>query len=96
MVLPLLLMIPILYMVQEMTVRLGCVTQKGHGELIRKHFGMSWALISVITLFISCIGALVTEFVAISGVGEMFHIPLFISVPFVTILLIVLVHAFIH
>jgi Mn2+/Fe2+ NRAMP family transporter len=88
MVLPLILLIPFLYVVQEMTVRLGCVTQKGHGELIRSHFGMRWALISVMTLFVACVGALVTEFVAISGVAELFHIPLWVSVPFVTALLV--------
>src|SRR5437868_13320976 len=44
MILPQLLLIPILYVVQEMTVRLGVVTGKGHGELIREHFGMGWAM----------------------------------------------------
>jgi Mn2+/Fe2+ NRAMP family transporter len=90
MILPQLLLIPILYIVQEMTVRMGVLTHKGHGELIREHFGVGWAMLSVLTLFVASIGALVTEFVGIAGVGEMFHIPLWISVPFVTILLIVL------
>jgi Mn2+/Fe2+ NRAMP family transporter len=88
MVLPLLLLIPFLYVVQEMTVRLGCVTQRGHGELIRSHFGLGWALISVITLFVACLGALVTEFVAISGAAELFHIPPWFSVPFVSVVLV--------
>ena len=38
-----LLLIPILYAVQELTVRLGLVTRKGHGELIAEHFGKRWA-----------------------------------------------------
>lgn len=88
MVLPQLVLIPILYIVQEMTVRLGLVTGKGHGELIRDHFGMGWAMLSVITLFVACIGALVTEFAGIAGVAEMFHIPLYVSVPVVTALLV--------
>jgi len=88
MVLPQLILIPILYVVQEMTVRLGVYTHQGHGELIRKHFGIGWAVLSVLTLFVSAIGALVTEFIGIGGVGEMFHIPLWVSVPFVTLLLI--------
>ena len=88
MILPQLLLIPILYVVQEMTVRLGVVTGKGHGELIREHFGMGWAMLSVITLFVACIGALVTEFAGIAGVAEMFHIPLWVSVPTVTGLLV--------
>src|SRR5581483_7939379 len=88
MVLPQLILIPILYIVQEITVRLGLVTGKGHGELIREHFGMGWAMVSVITLFIACVGALVTEFAGIAGVAQMFHIPLWVSVPAVTLLLI--------
>ena len=34
-----LLLIPMLYMVQELTVRLGLYTGRGHGELIRERFG---------------------------------------------------------
>ena len=88
MLLPQLLLIPILYIVQEMTVRLGVVTHKGHGELIREHFGMGWALISVLTLFVAAVGALVTEFAGIAGVGEMLHISPWITVPLVTVLLV--------
>ncbi len=88
MILPQLLLIPILYIVQEITVRLGVVTGKGHGELIREHFGMSWAMLSVVTLFVACVGALVTEFAGIAGVAEMFHIPIWVSVPCVTVLLV--------
>ena len=36
MVLPQLILMPILYVVQEMTVRLGIVTGRGHGALIRE------------------------------------------------------------
>ena len=72
MILPQLLLIPFLYVVQEMTVRLGLITGKGHGELIRKHFGVGWAFIFVFTLFLSAVGALVTEFVGIAGVGNSF------------------------
>ena len=37
----LLLLIPMLYMVQDLTVRLGVVTGRGYGELIRERFGAS-------------------------------------------------------
>jgi Mn2+/Fe2+ NRAMP family transporter len=36
-----LLLIPMLYMVQELTVRLGLYTGRGHGELIRERFGLA-------------------------------------------------------
>ena len=52
------LLIPVLYIVQELTVRLGMVTGKGHAELIKEHFGTVWAWVSVTTLIVSCIGAL--------------------------------------
>ncbi len=81
MVLPQLVLIPVLYVVQEMTVRLGIHTGKGHGALIREHFGQRWALLSAGTLFASCIGALLTEFAGVAGVGELFGIPRTLTVP---------------
>lgn len=88
MILPQILLIPILYVSQEMTVRLGIVTKKGHGELIRENFGRGWAWLSAGTLAISAIGALLTEFIGVAGVGEIFGISKWITIPFATILLI--------
>jgi len=81
MVLPQLVLVPILFVVQEMTVRLGIVTGKGHGALIRERFGRGWALVSAGTLFASGVGALLTEFAAVAGVGELFGIPKTLTVP---------------
>jgi len=77
-----LILIPILYVVQELTVRLGLVTKKGHGELIRETFGMSWAILSVVTLIVACVGALLTEFSGLSGVGSLFGIPSWLTMIF--------------
>nr|WP_235807681.1 divalent metal cation transporter [Liquorilactobacillus uvarum] len=88
MILPQLLLIPVLYMAQEMTVRLGIVTHKGHGELIRENFGTGWAWLSAGTLAVSAIGALLTEFIGVAGVGELFGISKWITVPIATILLV--------
>src|SRR5580700_12281727 len=52
-----LILIPILFIVQELTLRLGLVTGKGHGELIRSTFGRGWAWLSVGTLMLACVGA---------------------------------------
>ncbi|HUH84671.1 MAG TPA: divalent metal cation transporter [Stellaceae bacterium] len=68
-------LIPVLYVVQELTVRLGIFTGKGHGELIRDTFGKSWAWLSVAGLAIAAIGALLTEFSGVAGVGELFGVP---------------------
>ena len=68
-------LIPILYLVQELTVRLGIVTGEGHAALIRRHFGRGWALVSVVTLIVACIGALLTEFAGLAGIGDTIGIP---------------------
>ena len=90
MVLPLVLLIPVLFLVQEMTVRLGLATGRGHGALIRERFGYGWAGVSVGTLFLSSVGALVTEFSGVAGVGLLFGVPAWLSVSVATVLLIAL------
>jgi Mn2+/Fe2+ NRAMP family transporter len=90
MVLPQLILMPILYVVQEMTVRLGIVTGRGHGALIRERFGRGWAWLSAFTLFASVIGALLTEFAGVAGVGELFGISRWVSIPVATAVLLAL------
>ena len=68
-------LIPILYVVQELTVRLGAVTGKGHAALIKRHFGSGWAWFSVATLIVTCLGALLTEFAGLTGVGAVLGVP---------------------
>ena len=70
-----LVLIPVLYVVQELTVRLGAVTGKGHAALIKKHFGRGWAWFSVATLIVTCLGALLTEFAGLTGVGAVLGVP---------------------
>ena len=69
------LLMPILYMVQELTVRLGIFTGRGHGELIRDTFGRFWAYVSVAGLAVATTGALLTEMSGVAGVGEIYGIP---------------------
>jgi Mn2+/Fe2+ NRAMP family transporter len=88
MILPQVILMPILYFVQEMTIRLGIATGKGHGALIRERFGRRWALLSAFTLFASAIGALLTEFAGVAGIGELFGIPRTLTVPVVAVFLI--------
>ena len=70
-----LVLIPILFVVQELTVRLGLATQQGHGELIRETFGKGWAWLSVGTLCVACIGALLTQLSGIAGIAQLFGVP---------------------
>lgn len=88
MVLPQLILIPILYFIQEITIRLGIFTGEGHGALIRKHFGLSWALVSASTLFLSSIGALIAEFSGLAGIGELFGVSRWFTIPLATLVLI--------
>lgn len=82
-----LILIPILFIAQELTVRLGLVTGMGHGELIKHHFGRGWAWLSVLTLVVSCIGAILTELSGLTGVGQLFGIPPWQTVSIVVIFL---------
>ena len=88
MVLPQVVLMPVLFAVQEITVRLGIVTGKGHGTLIREKFGLGWGLVSAATLLLSAVGALLTEFAGVAGVGELFGISKWVTVPTTTAFLV--------
>ncbi|WP_051967234.1 NRAMP family divalent metal transporter [Kitasatospora mediocidica] len=62
----LLLLIPVLYVNQEMVLRLGAVTGVGHARLILERFGKFWGAFSVIDLFLLNALTLVTEFIGIT------------------------------
>src|SRR5487761_867251 len=62
----LVLLIPVLYVNQEMVLRLGSVTGVGHARLILARFGKFWGAFSVIDLFILNALTIVTEFIGIS------------------------------
>src|ERR1700723_4254354 len=56
--------------VQEMTVRLGAATHRGHAELIFDRFGPFWGWFSMVDLMVGNFLTLVTEFIAIrAGLG---------------------------
>ncbi len=60
------LLIPVLYVNQEMVLRLGAVAGVGHAKLILRRFGKFWGAFSVIDLFVLNALTLVTEFIGIS------------------------------
>ena len=62
----LVLLIPVLYVNQEMVLRLGAVTGVGHARLIFERFGKFWGAFSVIDLFILNALTIVTEFIGIT------------------------------
>jgi Mn2+/Fe2+ NRAMP family transporter len=73
------LLIPVLYIVQELTVRLGIVTGRGHGSLIKEQYGSGWAWFSVGTLILACLGALLSELSGLAGVGQLFGVPAWLT-----------------
>ena len=62
----LLLLVPVLYVNQEMVLRLGAVTGVGHARLIFARFGKFWGAFSVIDLLLLNALTLVTEFIGIT------------------------------
>src|SRR6202051_4207651 len=62
----LLLLIPVLYVSQEMVLRLGAVSGVGHARLILERFGKFWGAFSVIDLFILNALTIVTEFIGVA------------------------------
>ena len=80
--LPLVLVLsPFLYMLQELTVRLGIYTGRGHGELIRERFGVGWAWLSAAGLAVATVGTLVTNFTGVAGIGELYGLPRTLTLP---------------
>jgi Mn2+/Fe2+ NRAMP family transporter len=86
------ILIPILFMVQELTVRLGIVSRKGHAEMIRDHFGRAWAWVSVATLVLACIGALLSELSGLAGVGLLMGVPSWVTTTLIVAVLIAMAY----
>jgi Mn2+/Fe2+ NRAMP family transporter len=76
---------PMVYFIQEMTVRLGAVTKKGLAEAIFDGFGKKWGWFALINLLVVNWLTLITEFIGMSVAARTFHIP-----PFVTIIIMVM------
>ncbi len=68
------------YAVQEMTVRLGIATHRGHAELIFQRFGPFWGYFAMGDLVFGNLLTLVTEFIAIQAGGLYFGLPAWLSV----------------
>ncbi len=87
----LILLGPIAYFVQEMTVRLGAVTKRGHAEAIFDAFGSFWGWFSLSDLALTDWLTLITEFIGMTAAMSIFGIPPIITVVIVSIFMILLV-----
>jgi Mn2+/Fe2+ NRAMP family transporter len=63
------------FVVQEMTVRLGAATKRGHAELIYTRFGRFWGFFALADLVFLNLLTLVTEFIAIRAGLGFFGVP---------------------
>lgn len=87
----LLILIPVAYYVQEMTVRLGAVTKRGHAEAIFDGFGAFWGWFSLLDLLIVDWLTLVTEFIGMTAALAIFGVPPLVTVVAVMALMAVIV-----
>jgi Mn2+/Fe2+ NRAMP family transporter len=82
-----LLLLPMVYYVQEMTVRLGAVTKRGHAEAIFEGFGPFWGWFTLIDLAVINWLTLVTEYIGMTAAMSLFGVPAWVTFFFVTAVL---------
>ena len=75
-----LLLLPVCYVCQEMTVRLGAVTKRGHAEAIFDAFGSFWGWFSLSDLVLTDWLTTVTEFIGMTAALSIFHVPPLLAV----------------
>jgi NRAMP (natural resistance-associated macrophage protein)-like metal ion transporter len=80
-------LVPMAYFVQEMTVRLGAVTKRGHAEAIFDGFGPFWGWFSLADLAIVNWLTLITEYIGMTAALSLFGVPPWFTVIFVTFVL---------
>src|SRR5512140_1152413 len=81
------ILVPMAYYVQEMTVRLGAVTKRGHAEAIFDGFGPFWGWFSIFDLALINWLTLVTEYIGMTQAMSLFNIPPWITFLGVTVLM---------
>jgi NRAMP (natural resistance-associated macrophage protein)-like metal ion transporter len=81
------ILVPMAYYVQEMTVRLGAVTKRGHAEAIFDGFGPFWGWFSIFDLALINWLTLVTEYIGMTQAMKLFNIPPLLTCIGVTALL---------
>lgn len=73
--LPNLLFIPFMFVAQDLASRLGLGTGQGAIELVVHRLGRGAAVLLLVVLSLSCLGALVSEMSGLAGVGAIYGLP---------------------
>src|SRR5512136_1874847 len=81
------ILVPMAYYIQEMTVRLGAVTKRGHAEAIFEGFGPVWGWFSLLDLAIVNWLTLVTEYIGMTAAMSLMGVPPWITYIAVTAIL---------
>ena len=87
----LVLLLPVTYFVQEMVVRLGIATGKGHAAMIYQRFGAGWGFFSLFDLKLVNFFTLVTEFAAIDLASRAMGVSPYVTVPLFAVGLVLMV-----
>jgi Mn2+/Fe2+ NRAMP family transporter len=82
---------PVAYYIQEMTVRLGAVTKRGHAEAIFDGFGPFWGWFSLLDLLLVDWLTLVTEFIGMTSALAIFGVPPWLTALGVCLLMAIMV-----
>lgn len=75
------LIIFMLYVTQEMGARLGIVTGKGLGDLIREKLGLKTAFVLIVFVFIVNFTNVLADVAGVASVADIYHIPRLVFVP---------------
>jgi Mn2+/Fe2+ NRAMP family transporter len=70
-----------LFVVQEMSSRLGVVTGKGLSDLVREEFGVKATVYLMFALLVTNLGNAMAEFAGLAAALEIVHVPRWVSVP---------------
>ncbi|MFZ5784931.1 MAG: Nramp family divalent metal transporter [Acidobacteriota bacterium] len=70
-----------LFVVQEMSSRLGVVTGKGLSDLVREEFGVKATVYLMVALLATNLGNAMAEFAGLAAALEIVHVPRWVSVP---------------
>jgi len=73
------LLVPVLYMAQELTARLALFTGKGMTEMIRERYGINAGYVFCAYVTLICMGAMISEIVCVAQAAAMLGVPLVIS-----------------
>ncbi|RJQ55933.1 MAG: divalent metal cation transporter [Actinobacteria bacterium] len=76
---------------QEMGARMGLVTRKGLGALIRERFGLRWTTFAMLATLVANFGTTIAEFAGIAAAMELFGVSKYVAVPALALLVYLLV-----